>query len=434
MASPGPLAAACPEDLDPQAHLRAVTPAMDRRNGRIFCASFVLKYFAAPVGYVGVVQAALCDKLGAGPAVSNLPAAAYLFGHFAPLVLSSFIPSRRVRAVVVAAYAATTILLAAVCTLLVFPVPTPVRLGAVIGHGLVQGFSGSISNVYVWQCLARGTTLDGRARALKLTYTVGPISAIAGSLAAQFVLGGGVPALPYLYDFAALYLVGVVTMGIVTLISSRYELIAISEEPRTPFLRHMADSIRSYGRSRVLVLLWFAYLLWYSTLNGMTNLSLYTRVAIGREPKELSGLIMALRFGFKALAGFVLGVIALRRGMRAPLTTTVLLLGAAIAWAWIAPGYAYLVAFGLLGAGELGGVYFPNYLVAISPAATGTRNLALLTLVSCASSVAPILYGGLTQLFGFRAAFALGAVLAASSLWLVTKLPRMQGSDTGGKR
>jgi hypothetical protein len=70
---------------------------------------------------------------------------------------------------------------------------------------------------------------------------------------------------------------------------------------------------------------------------------------------------------------------------------------------------------------------FPNYLVAISPAAAGTRNLALLTLVSCASSVAPVLYGGLTQLFGFRAAFALGAVLAASSLWLVTKLP-------GGKR
>jgi len=43
--------------------------------------------------------------------------------------------------------------------------------------------------------------------------------------------------------------------------------------------------------------------------------------------------------------------------------------GLRLAWAWIAPGYAYLFSFGLMGMGELGGAYFPNYVVAFSSAA-----------------------------------------------------------------
>ena len=41
--------------------------------------------------------------------------------------------------------------------------------------------------------------------------------------------------------------------------------------------------------------------------------------------------------------------------MRAPLVATACLVGAGSLWAWVAPGYAYLGAFGLMGAGELGG-------------------------------------------------------------------------------
>ena len=71
----------------------------------------------------------------------------------------------------------------------------------------------------------------------------------------------------------------------------------------------------------------------------------------------------------------------MRKGIRAPLVTTVLLLAAAIVWGWSVPGYAYLLAFRLMGAGELGGAYFPNYAVSISSASSGVRNLSLLTLV-----------------------------------------------------
>ena len=71
---------------------------------------------------------------------------------------------------------------------------------------------------------------------------------------------------------------------------------------------------------------------------------------------------MALRFGFKSVGGYLLGNIAMRKGIRAPLVTTVLLLAAAMVWGWSVPGYAYLMAFGLMGAGELGGAYFPKLL------------------------------------------------------------------------
>lgn len=271
--------------------------------------------------------------------------------------------------------------------------------------------------------LGRGTTLEGRARAFKFAYTLGPISAVLGSLGTQLVLNRGVASLSHPYDFALLYLLGVPCIGGVAFLSSYYKLVPVEEENRQSLLGYLSASIKSYAGVRTLVLLWLAYLLWFSTLLAMPNLSLYTKEAIGREPKELSGLIMALRFGFKSLGGFVLAVVTARWGIRAPLTTTVLLVGGACLWAWAAPGYLYLLAFGLMGAGELGRAYFPNYVIAISSAATGTRNLALLSLVTPLSSVVPILHGSLTDLFGFSASFGLGVATAILSLCLVLRLP-----------
>ena len=155
----------------------------------------------------------------------------------------------------------------------------------------------------------------------------------------------------------------------------------------------------------------------------MSNLSLYTREAMGRDPKEFSGLIMALRFGFKSVGGFLLGVITIKWGVRAPLITTILMVGGAILWAWFVPGYFYLFAFGLMGAGELAGAYFPNYVVTISSPESSARNLSLMYLVTLASSIAPALHGALTDWFGFQASFALGTVTAFLALCLALKLP-----------
>src|SRR5262245_9473682 len=88
---------------DVHSQLSEVTPRMDRRNGLIFCAYNLLNYFAAPIVYVGVVQAALCDKLGTSATIANLPASAYYFGFFAPILLSWIIPYRLERNAVVTA-------------------------------------------------------------------------------------------------------------------------------------------------------------------------------------------------------------------------------------------------------------------------------------------------------------------------------------------
>src|SRR5262249_54233781 len=149
-----------------------------------------------------------------------------------------------------------------------------------------------------------------------------------------------------------------------------------------------------------------------------------------RDPKEFSGIIMALRFGFKSVAGLILPTLMLRWGSRATLAATVALLGGAIVWAWTAPGYAYLLAFGLMGAGELGGGYFPNYAIAVSTPEAAAVNVSILTLVTPVSSVAPVLHGLLTDHFGFRGSFALGTLTAVLALWLVGRLPRRTDVET----
>ncbi len=397
---------------------------MDRHNGRLFILSNSLIYLAAPVIYVGVVQAALCDKLGASTTVANLPATAFFLGAFAPLLLSWIVPHRLVRATVVVANLVSAILLALVGIVLFLTSSKAIVLVAVIGQGLCQGFCSFTSQVFKFQCLRRGTTVDARARTLKWTFTVGPISAVAGSLGTQLVLGGSLSWLPYPYDFGLLYLLAVPCMTGVAFLSSRYQLVQIEQGERPSIALYLKESMAFFLRQRTLILIWVAYLLWRFTASSISNLSLYGREVLGQDPKEFSGIVLALRFGFKSLGGFILGVIAIRRGIRAPLLFTAVLLGSSVLWGWMAPGYFYFLAFGILGAGELGGAYFPNYVVSISSAANAARNLSLLTLVIPFSGIGPAAHGALADLYGFPASFLFGLATATLSLILLFRLPQ----------
>ena len=64
----------------PDPTVSALTPEIERRNGLIFIWTQLLIYFSAPVLYVGVVQAAFLDKLGASATVANLPSSTYMLG------------------------------------------------------------------------------------------------------------------------------------------------------------------------------------------------------------------------------------------------------------------------------------------------------------------------------------------------------------------
>ena len=395
----------------------------DRRNGNLFLWATLLTYLAAPVFYIDVTQAALCDKLGASATVANLPASFSLLGGFAPIVIVCFVPHRWERQMASASWALTAVLLALVVSALILPIGNHARIAVVIGECLVFGLLNGVIGVYQMQCLARGTTEGGRARALKLAFTLGPIAAVAGSLGTQFVLRGGIPGLVFPRDFALAHFWGVLCAASAAWCCSRFDLAPMAEESRPALLTQLRDSFRDYARSRAMVTLWLAYLLLSCALYLTANLSLYTKEAMGRDPAEFSGIILAIRFGAKALAGFGLGVLNVRYGFRAPLIATASLIGLGIIWGWVVPGYAYLGAFGLLGAGELCGIYFPNVVLSWSPSLTAPRDLALLSLALPASSPGPVLYGFAADHWGFPASFALGGAAALAALWLVLRLP-----------
>jgi len=405
-----------------------VTPDIERRNSLIFMLSWLLTYFAAPVLYVGVVQAALCDKLGASATIANLPASAFLFGSFAPILLAWKIPLRLEQSVIVWANTVTAASLALVSVALALSLPASVQIPIVIGQSFIYGLFGSVSSIYMYQCLGRGTTSEGRTRTLKMTFALGPVAAVAGSLTSQVVLNRGIPGIDYPYDFALLYFIGVPCTAAIAWVNRGYRLPPAVEEARRPLAGYMTESLRSYFGSRPLALLWYGYVLWFCTLNAMPNLSLYAREAIGRDPKELSGIINMLRFGFKSGAGWLLGVLANRRGDRAPVALGLLLLGLAVVWTWGVKGYPYLLAFGLMGAGELGSAYFLIYGLALSSPETGARNLAILTLATPVSSIAPALHGWLTDLYGFPASFAFACLTTILGMWCVLKLPAGKAS------
>jgi hypothetical protein len=403
-----------------------IEPAVDRKNGNIFALTQLLTYFSAPVLYVGVVQAAFCDKLGASATVANLPNSTYLLGAVIPLFCAWIFPSRLEQRLVENCYAILAATMLLVCAVVFLPAPSWLRITVVIGQGLLLGVLNSINNIYLLKCLARGTTETGRARALKYAFGVGPVAAVLGSLTAQLLLSDKVPGIVYPYNFGLLYLVALPCMLLCAWLMKGFRLVDVPDERAPAFFEFLRRSARDYLADRQLVIAWIAYFLWYCTLGGMTNLSLYTREAVGRSPLELAGLIMALRFGFKSIAGFGLGAIAAKFGARTAMLGTVVFVGLGLAWPFFSSGYGYLGAFGFMGAGELGGVYFINYVISISNPAHTTRNLALLSLVGPVSSVAPAIHGSLTDAFGFNASFTFGVVSAVAAIVL---LLRTRGAD-----
>ena len=404
-----------------------ITEEMTRRNGAIFLLSYLLIYFAAPAIYIGIVQAALIDQLGASATMANLPLSMYKFGSFAPLIVSWLVPHRLEKYVIVWANVMTAIVLTLVLLTLVLPVSASVRIGALILQGLLQGLSSSTSMIFQLQCLTRGTTPEGRIRVLKRTFTVTPIAAVVGSLGAQWVLGPGFTLLDFPYDFAMVYLTAIPCIAGVAYISNRYDLAPLADEPRKPFFGHLVRTVKEFAASRSLTLAWFAYLLWYCTLAIIPNLSLYSKEAMGADPQDYSGVMMALRFGCKALGGYGLGWIAMRYGLRASAMWSVALLAIGILWGWGVPDMAYLLAFGFIGAGELGGTYFPNFVAVLSSPEAGTRNLALVQLATPFASFAPAAHGGLADAFGFPASFVFGLVAAAVSMLLVSRIRERAG-------
>jgi hypothetical protein len=162
-----------------------------------------------------------------------------------------------------------------------------------------------------------------------------------------------------------------------------------------------------------------------------SNMGLYTQEALGKDPAAYSALENALRFGVKALAGLGLGWLLWRTTPRAGLLATAGFYLAAMLWAIGFTGPWYLAAFGLYGAGELIGVYGPNYVLCASRPADVRRNMAIVSCFNTLAAPAGILFGTISDFYrnlkdpaeGYRASFTvcanligLGIVLALLAL------------------
>jgi MFS family permease len=401
---------------------------MDRRNSFIYLAIQLLVFVSSPVFRVDVVQAGLCNKLGASATVANLPAAAILLGAVAPFFLSWLIPHSADQKAVVWSNALMAASAGVVCLALFLPFRPSILIAVVVGQSLLVGFTNGTSFVYLWQCLGRGVTLAERAKILGLTNTLGPICAVAGSLGAQFLVSGGIRSLCFPYDFAVLYLFGFPVMGIAAFLATRFKLSPMKDEQPPPLLQYLIEGTKSFIRARPLGLAWLGYLLWYVALYFMPTLTLFSTVTMNRKPATLVGIMMALRYGGKSLSSYRLGRLNLRWGMRAPVIATIVLVLVGVLWAWTVHGYLYLVGFGLLGAGELGGVYFPNYVLATSKVSDGARNLSVLALTSIPVGLSPVIYGQLTDRSGYGAGFIFAGVVGLGALWCVLKLPEISAT------
>jgi MFS family permease len=402
-----------------------ITPQMDRHNGRIFLITNLMIYLSAPAVYVGVVQAALCHELGASDAVANLPASTFLLGQFAPFVFSWFVPHRHEKTAAIWGARGWAALVIAVLLTLVIPLPAGVRIAALSVQGLLQGVVNSLVQVFSIQCLGRGTTEAGRAWAMKWTFSLGPIGAVAGSLAAQYILHNRLAWAPFPLNFALIYFMATPCIIWMAHLHTRWDILPMEDEPRPGFAGFFVTSFRDYLKSKALVGLFIAYALLMCSLSVVPTLALHTHEAMGQDPQSVTGWTLAMRFGCKAAAGYLLGMLAVRYGLRTSVMTCLAFLGAGVIWAAVAKDYWYLLAFGLMGSGELGGAYFPVYGLALSPLNLGPRNLSILGLATPAASFAPVLIGALKDRFGFLASlgFALGAAVVGAILIALSPKP-----------
>jgi MFS family permease len=200
------------------------------------------------------------------------------------------------------------------------------------------------------------------------------------------------------------------------LLSTRWQLPPMPDELRQPFSRFIAAGARDYFATRALVFVLLGYMLWNAAQAVTPTLVLQAPAAMHQDPENISGMTFVARFGCKAVAGYILGALAGRFGLRASAAACLAFTIFGTLWAGATSSYWYLFAFGLMGMGELGGAYFPAYGLALSPTNVGPRNLSILGLAVPAASFAPVILGALKDKWGFFASLAFAVSLAIAGL------------------
>ncbi len=489
----------------PKPEVRKLTPVHDsstcslpwplqRRNLILFACCTSLQYLAAPVLYVGITQASLCDRLETTRRVANLPATMFFAMTAVPALIawaSPRVASLRRNLLLCYAISGLTLLLLALA--LALPVPNSLKIALVILQGGVSGAVMPAAIAMLWEVIGRGADESKRGWALSLAFGAGPILAVVGSFGQSFMLGGSwfgfeFSGIRYPTNFVTLFAIGGPVMFLAAALTRGFVVPPVPQEPtREPasqvlgllcgvpamfasvtILQFQTEessklvSIIGYGlgataavalishfrpilSQRVLLLATIVTVLVYCGNTIPSNMNLYTQEVLGDRPERFAGMQNTLRFGFKVVAGAVLGWFLTKTSPRAGMLATSGLFLIAQIWAALATGTSYLIAFGIYGAGELIGVYSPNYMASASRTHDLRRNMAFATMLMVPAAPVGYLFGSIVDLakknawswrgmssetLGFRLSFATCAMFILTGILVaIAFLPRHPGSN-----
>jgi hypothetical protein len=429
-------------------------PAVQQtRNLLIYGANVGLVYLCAPVLYLAV-QPALAEKLGASKTVSNLPSTVYFWMTPLPIVVAWLFPRvRHLKPVLAASYLSAAAMggLVAFCLW----VPTPgwalawiaawnARVGgllvlpghwavpAMIAHALVLGGALGVVSTFQWEMVGRGVSEARRGQALGLAFGCMPLLAMLGSAASDAILAR--PRWEGYQDFAVVFGSTIPAMAAAALLATALVVPKPAVEvAREPFVTAVFGGIGQFLSHRPIVLASLAMILVGSGYNIITNITLYTQEAIGAPAEDYVGEQGMLRFGFKVAAGLALGWLLPRTNPKLPALIVAGFLLAGPAWALFAPPALFLASFGLMGAGELFGVYFPNYILTSSPPSRMRRNMAFTSMLNWPCAPAAVAYGAIADRHGIPASLwtAVGVMTAAILLvaLVLPARPRPRAAD-----
>jgi hypothetical protein len=231
-------------------------------------------------------------------------------------------------------------------------------------------------------------------------------------------------------DFAALFAATVPIMGLGAFLSSRFVIpLPEREAGRQPFLTGVFGGLDEFLGRRVVLTAMLAGIAIMVGYQIISNLTLYTREILHVAPTQYAGIQNMLRFAFKAVAGLLMGWLLTRTHPKAGVLVTAAVGLSAVGWAVVAPGRWFLLSFGLLGAGELFGIYVTNYILCCAPPAAVRRYMAFTMLTLLPATLAGPLYGSITDHYpgpkadGFRLSFLAAAAFIAAGIVLSLLLP-----------
>ena len=178
-----------------------------------------------------------------------------------------------------------------------------------------------------------------------------------------------------------------------------------------------------------------------------SNMNLYTPHILDNLPQNYAGFQNELRFGFRGVAGFLLGWILTKTYPKAGILLTGCIFVAVQLWAIFATGTMYLIEFGIYSAGELIGVYAPNYILLVSPNPQIRRNMAFATMLMAPAAPTGYLFGTISDYvrehniisfgvtnspaFGFQMSFAVcAAMMLVGILIVICWLPARPKPDS----